>query len=442
MFSSIYRFFSHTFFAIDITCLFLYEYTNYALNKNYEAFIYNISRKLASKNILYVKLFQAISLNNKMIDESINNELLKFTDCVPYTEEDTNNELLSQLMKRYKLRSAGSTKPINSGMISLVYKCLQENGVPIIIKMKRKNIDNRLHNAIDCLQFFIHLISFVPYFNTMNIGSTIQKNIVLLKEQLDFSKEVKNTMKMKELCQAIPYIKIPKVYEEVTNYYPEVIIMEYIHGNHISTIDEADYEAYAKLVLKYGFVSLINHGVTHGDLHSGNILFIKNDANDTNEQSAVPNYQIGLIDFGIIIHIHKEMTELLLDLATTMFSEPGRVTGKKIVQIIINNFDIIPYVHKENIYNEVGIIVEKVLYLSKEANQLKLYEFFHTLNTYLNKNHFKKYNITVKDDFIKLQMGLAMSHGISMHLCKEDYIIFANKVLNELFHIDLLFMDR
>jgi predicted unusual protein kinase regulating ubiquinone biosynthesis (AarF/ABC1/UbiB family) len=281
-----------------------------------------------------------ISLNNKLIDESINNELLKFTDGVPYTEQDTNNELLSQLMKRYKLRSAGSTKPINSGMISLVYKCLQENGVPIIIKMKRKNIDERLHKAVDCLQFFIHLISFVPYFNTMNIGSTIQKNIVLLKEQLDFSKEVKNTIEMKEFCKTIPYIKVPLVYEEVTNNYPEVIIMEYIDGKHISKIDEMDYEAYAKLVLKYGFVSLINHGVTHGDLHSGNILFIKNDTNDTNdtnEPSHMQKYQIGLIDFGIIIHIQKEMTELLLDLATTLFSEPGRVTGKKIVKIIINN---------------------------------------------------------------------------------------------------------
>jgi len=151
MFSTIYRFFSHTFFALDISFLFLSEYTRYALNKSYkyEAFIYNISRKLASKNVLYVKLFQAISLNNKLIDESVNNELLKFTDCVPYTEQDTNNELLQELMKRYKLRITESIRPINSGMISLVYKCLQDNGVPIIIKMKRKNIDNRLHNAID-----------------------------------------------------------------------------------------------------------------------------------------------------------------------------------------------------------------------------------------------------------------------------------------------------
>ena len=440
MFSSLYQLVSQCFFVTDITFLLIYEYGHFCIHKKYKQFIYNISRGLARKNILYVKIFQAISMNNKFIDAETNNELLKYTDSVPYTSEDVNHELLDHIIKQYKLKSVDPIlKPINSGMISLVYKFTCENNVPIIIKMKRKNIDETLCKAMERLQSFIHILSYIPYLHTFNISTTVTKNILLLKEQLHFAQEVKNTISMAQMYKHIKYIKIPYVYEEVTKDNPDIIMMEYIHGVHISKVDDNDYETYAKLVLKFGFISLINYGFTHGDLHSGNILFIKNKLHDNNKN--VPVYQIGLIDFGVVIQIHKKMMELFLDIATTIFSDPGRIIAKKLIAHIIHNFETIPDIHKENIYDEVEAIINKVIYKSREATQLKIYEFIHNLNTYVNKNHLKKFNITINDDFVKLQMGLAMAHGISMHLCKNDYITFANKVLADLFHVDLLFME-
>jgi len=53
----------------------------------------------------------------------------------------------------------------------------------------------------------------------------------------------------------------------------------------------------------------------------------------------------------------------------------------------------------------------------------------------------RSYGLYVGDDFVKLQMALAMSQGVSLCLCKNDYMPFANKVLNELFHTELLFSD-
>jgi len=62
-------------------------------------------------------------------------------------------------------------------------------------------------------------------------------------------------------------------------------------------------------------------------------------------------------------------------------------------------------------------------------------------NEYLTNNNLKKHDLYVSDDFVKFQMALAMSQGVSLCLCKNDYMPFANRVLNELFHTDLLFSD-
>jgi hypothetical protein len=60
-------------------------------------------------------------------------------------------------------------------------------------------------------------------------------------------------------------------------------------------------------------------------------------------------------------------------------------------------------------------------------------------NEYLNGNNLRSFGLYVSDDFVKFQMALAMSQGVSLCLCRNDYMPFANKVLNDLFHSDLLF---
>ena len=76
--------------------------------------------------------------------------------------------------------------------------------------------------------------------------------------------------------------------------------MEEIKGVPINKIKEEDYEGFAKQVIKFGFVTTLVHGVTHGDLHSGNILFIK-DENETKYK-----HKIGVLDFGIIYEVELQ----------------------------------------------------------------------------------------------------------------------------------------
>lgn len=420
-------------FVFNISCMFFYEYMLFLYNKNWKIFIKSVTYKLAKKNILYVKIFQSISLNNDLIDNCTNTELLKYTDSVPYDADEINWNSLLNLKNKYNLEFL-DILPINSGMISLVYKMKNmDTDEIVIVKIKRNNIDIKLNDAINKLLFCVYILSFIPQLNILDLNTTIKNNINNFKDQLNFESEVQNTIEMYDSCKDLKYIKIPYIYPEVTTLFPNIIMMEYIVGNHISNIKEEDYEIYAELILKYGFVSLLKNNVTHGDLHAGNILFIKNEC--------IPKYQIGLIDFGIVTKLDLETKNAMFKLAPLLFSKSGKYIAEQIIFIGIEPKHILSELSSDKLtelFEITGKIIDEALCISKKGTQIKIYEFVNSFNNYLIIHDLKKYGLRLTDDFFKCQMSVAMSHGLSMSLCKGDYMIFANRILSELFHTNLL----
>jgi len=433
-----YKILKQIVFLYNVFFIIMTEIALYYIFHDYNKFIDGLTLRLSSINILYVKVFQAIALNNSLIDDKINNKLLKFTDNAPWTQSDINLEELIELTNDYNINlNKGYEKPINSGMISLVFQGYKrENGEKIIIKMKRNNIEYKLNEAIENLKTFMYLLSFIPLIKKYQIQEVINKNIDIITHQTNFSKEIQNMIKIKNNCKRLKYVKIPNVYPEITNKYKNFIVMEYIEGCKINEIEEKDYEEFAKNILKFGFVTTIVHGVTHGDLHSGNILFIKD------EKDKKYKYKIGVIDFGIIFELNDDFKNFGFDLVTKIFEIPPRETALKVLNSGIIDppgiFSKIPNNHRENIINRASQLIEESISSSKKANQLQLYKFLHEFKNYLSNPEISNIGIRLSDNFVKTQLVLAMAHGITLTLCKEDYMALADQVVNELFHTKMI----
>ena len=324
-------------------------------------------------------------------------------------------------------------------MISIVFKAYKKiDGKPVIIKLKRYNIEEKLNDAIGNLQTFMYFLSFIPLIKKYQLSEVINKNIYIIRSQTNFNEEVNNMIRMKHNCRNLKYVKIPEVYEEVTKDYSNIIMMEYIDGIKINQIDEDDYQGFAKQVMKFGFVTTIVHGVTHGDLHGGNILFIK----DKDVKDEKYKYKIGVIDFGIIYELDSEYKGLLFDVLTQMFEADPRETAIKLLNSGIidppNVLEQIPKKHSENIIKFTSEIIEDTVKSSKQANQVQIYKFLYKLKEYLNNSELSNIGIRPSDNFVKTQLVLAMSHGVTLTLCKDDFMTLADKVINELFHTTMI----
>ena len=439
MYNNIVKNIKSTIFLLNAFFIFGSEMMLYSVFRDYSSFIDRLSMRLASINILYVKIFQAFALNNSLIDDKTNNKLLKFTDNAPWNYSDIDLYQLIEMSDKYNIQlPPGYEKPINAGMISLVFVGYEKNdsNKQVIIKMKRKNIQEKLDDAINNLLFSMYILSFIPIVNRYQLAEVVNKNVEIIRHQTNFIEEIDNMDKIRENCKNLKYVKIPTANRKVTEHYPDIILMERINGFKINQIKEEDYEPFAKLVVKFGLVTTLLHGVTHGDLHSGNILFIKD-----NKDTKYP-HKIGVIDFGIIYEVRSQYKGILFDVFTQMFEVTPYETAEK----ILNSGAVeppgilqkLPKEHYNNIVTCLAETLDETINASKKANQIQIYKFISKFKEYLSKDELSSIGIRPSDDFVRSQLILAMSHGVTLTLCKDDYITLMDQVINELFKINIL----
>ena len=96
--------------------------------------IKNLTHKLESMNILYIKVFQSLCLENQILNEDEQNYLIKYIDNVPYDSDSIDYTYLDILNKEYNihlenelLNNNTNHSLINSGIVGVVFKGFQNN---------------------------------------------------------------------------------------------------------------------------------------------------------------------------------------------------------------------------------------------------------------------------------------------------------------------------
>jgi predicted unusual protein kinase regulating ubiquinone biosynthesis (AarF/ABC1/UbiB family) len=431
-------FLNNIWFLISIFWIICDEMSYYYVFKNQDKLVNNLTKRLAYQNILCVKIFQAFALNNNIFSEQKMNYLIKYTDSVPWTNKDIDLQTLIQLEKSFNLEILNNYKPIKSGMISLVFKCINKNKMDetMILKIKRNNIETILNEGIQKMLFCITLLSFIPIVNNYQISKIIHDNIHLINQQIDFKKEVQNISIIKKNCKNLKYVKIPFVYEEVTSQFSNVIMMEYIKGLTIKEIKVADHDEYSKQIIKFVLVTTLINGTCHGDLHMGNILFIK-DENDTKYK-----YKIGVLDFGIVYEIDKMKNTLYYIFANMYTDLPEKIAQNLLESGIVEPAEYIiklPNHHLKCMLVILTNFINDTIYVSKHLSQINIFKALYDLNDYIVENNLIVDGIQIKpcDDLIKIQVIFTMLYGVIFKLCDKNYLEITNKVMIDLFHIDV-----
>jgi len=407
-------------FLCKVAWIFISEITIYCFTRDYNRIIDNLSLRLATINILYVKVFQAIALNSSFIDENTNNRLLKYTDNAPWTIDDIDINLLHQVTSENKLvLKEGYENPINSGMISVVFKVFRETtDEPVILKMKRRNIDSTLIEAITNLVFFVNLLNVIPAIKELNISAIIHNNIDIIQQQTNFLKEVENMTMFREKCKHLKYVKIPKVYSDVTKKNSDCILMEYIEGIKINQVNAEDYEQFAKYHIKSVISCGLIHGIVHGDLHGGNLLFIKD------ESDKKYKYKIGVIDYGIVYQFNDKLRSQVFDFITELTTTSAEITAQRVIEMgavePVEVFINLPKQHYDEILRIMTDILNDTLFVIKRADCKRIFTSVKILNDYLNKHNLRQYGIAPSKGFVVFQLTIAMLYGVIITLCKSD----------------------
>ena len=423
---SVCRGLSNSWFISSCIGIYLKYFLIYKCSKktpeNYNYMIKGITTKLAEKNIFFIKIFQAFANNNNVMDKELFNYFIQYTDRVTYdtTEIDYNGlyDLINIARTNGDELVIDSEKPIKSGNIALVYNG-RLNGKRIIIKYRRRNIEPKFKRSMEELRILINITKHLPYLCDLNINDLFDENYQIMLNQLTFSNEIKNIQMFYDKFKDVENICIPKAYSYFTDSNPEVIVMDYIEGKRIEHIDSNDKDEYSKILSRFNLKCVFYDGIYHADLHSGNVIFIKDESvadTDTNaDTDTQPKLKIGIIDYGIIGTMTREEQNVFFMFFKVLVSKNYRDLAQFIVdhlseKICIENTEINEE-QKEVIINEIDVLCSRVLSVDNK--------FFGGEEIYEINKILKKENMKFSKFFCRVELAIAISENVCNSLCKK-----------------------
>lgn len=439
------------------------EYLKYKVGyKTKTNTIIDIATRLSAKNMLYVKIFQAFATNKTILNDELNKFFSNYTDNVEYSSSEYDISELKQLEELstnyypYKqLRIMNDYVPIKSGLMSLIFKGTFEDvgddkididpdslevshtkKQTVVIKYLRKDIHNNFNSSMNNLVLFAKITKKIPYLRTLNIESLILQNVVSLKDQVCFRKEVQNIQSYYKNWKDCDYVKIPLPYPEFTEKVnPNIIIMDFIEGKKINEIDHNDNEKFAIILASFNVKAAFCNSLFHGDLHPGNILFIKEKLDDDTYK-----YKIGILDFGIIGNLTRQDQEILFSSTKLMYQKKY----KKLIEYILTNMTecLIENNNSNNYYyhlpEEEYIVLFNKLHSAIVEYSTPELKFFGVNEMYNINFILNSYGFTFKRTLYKLFITLAIMDSIGAEIGnKLSYMQHLTDIVVDLFGIDI-----
>ena len=153
-------------------------------------------------------------------------------------------------------------------------------------------------------------------------------------------------------------------------------------------------------------------------------------------------YKIGILDFGIIYEIDKMKNILYYVFANLYTDLPEKIAQNLLESGIIEPADCIinlPNHHLNYMLDILTKFINDTIYISKHFSQVNVFKALYKLNDYIVENCIIVDGVKIKpcDDLIKIQVIFSMLYGVIFKLCGSCYLEIINKVMIDLFHIDV-----
>jgi predicted unusual protein kinase regulating ubiquinone biosynthesis (AarF/ABC1/UbiB family) len=403
------------FFLTNVFYIFMFEAFLYFTNMNtYQKYINNVILKLINENVLFVKLFQSMS-SMKTLPNDVLEIFKKNTNNVLYHPDELDHETMAMVLRKYNLLLL-SDVPINAGMVSVVYMGKKKDtGEKVIIKIKKRDIKNRLIDGCEKFIFIYKLLTYCVIYNDILLSfKSFTESTEYLISQCNFKDEINALTANKKVISTISDdIIIPKVYNDDEDIDEDVnfILMEYLEGQFSFNVsDTTEKREYARQLITYITNQYFFMDYIHSDLHLGNVICMKRDG----------ELKTGIIDFGMHIQLSPNLKKTLLRILGMLYTEKDN--GLDYVQYVndfigipidFSNYSKVEYQQMNKIFKDMFEKIREGILIEQDIN-VALNEFMRIsrIKTVFNKQT------------IQILLSLTMTNSTIFNLLNYDTDIF------------------
>lgn len=186
-----------------------------------------------------------------------------------------------------------------------VHRGRLKSGEEVAVKVQYPGISRAIESDLKLLGWLsVPLGGFGKAFNLAGYRKELQRD---LTEELDYLKETESQHQYHFLSKYLPGVVVPQVFGALST--PGVMVSAWEDGETIEDVsknwNEQDRAEAGIILVRHCFETLFRHGVTHADLHPGNVRFRKNNRGQV---------EMLLYDFGCLFRGELSMRLALLRL--------------------------------------------------------------------------------------------------------------------------------
>ncbi len=296
-----------------------------------------VRRALEELGTTFVKLGQVLATRPDLLPPEWTEELGKLQEQVaPVPFEELNSVLDEDWGEDWRTRFASFDEtPLAAGSVGQVHRATLISGEQVVVKVRRPKIREAVRSDLRMMEKLAELAtSELPELRRYRPTSMVRHLGRVLRDELDFVQEARNTVRLAETMQGQEGVHLPRVFESFTS--ERLLVLEYMAGvsaaRWIATSEPTDLDR--KLLAERGCGALLQmifeHGCYHADPHPGNVLFLDPPTVRLADGAESPcmRDELALVDCGMVGHLsqarQREFTDLLL---YTQARDEPRVAG-------------------------------------------------------------------------------------------------------------------
>ncbi|MCC3214670.1 AarF/ABC1/UbiB kinase family protein [Chryseobacterium sp. X308] len=331
----------------------------------------------------FVKLGQTFSNREDLLPPEMIQELQKLQDKVETVDMNVEEALESEFnisVKDY-FREI-QKKPLATASIAQVYKAVLLDGSPVILKLRKPDVQSVIEDDLLLIKDIEKLIStYSEIGEKLNLKQAISTFERSLLEEVSLINEKNNIQQFRVNFKNNKETYVPKVYEEFSN--NNILCMEFIDGIKVTDksvllANDIDPVKVSEEGLRLFVSQILDYGFFHADPHAGNILVRKDG-------------RIVFIDFGAVGKIQPNDKEILENLIVSFVAKNSHKIVRSLKKMAISyeipderRFEndveeILNFVHSSSLQDiNVQVIINKMKDILKD-NRLYMPDYFYLL---------------------------------------------------------------
>jgi predicted unusual protein kinase regulating ubiquinone biosynthesis (AarF/ABC1/UbiB family) len=276
----------------------------------------------------YIKMGQFIASAPSLFPDEFVHEMQLCLDRVrPVSFDEVRNTVEKELGKSIEdAFQSFDPQPIASASIAQVHGAVTKEGLNVVVKVQRPDIETTLTTDLNLL-YLLSLVmeKFIPGWERVGISSLVEEFQRTILQEIDFYQEARNIEEFDDYLFKVneTRARVPRVYHNLST--KKILTMERFYGYPITDVEGLknvtnNPRKVLTDALEIWFSSLATNGFFHADVHAGNLMILKDG-------------QIGFIDFGIVGRISTKVWSGLMLFLEGLQMGDGRLTARGLIEM-------------------------------------------------------------------------------------------------------------